>query len=226
MRRIRALSTIICFLFAVTIGGIGGQSPAPKLGYLRFWNMLPPANGAFELCKADAGESGGNLLSGSAYQYSSYAEFPAARYRLAVFKKGDRKTPVKIIDVDLRPDTFFTILVAPKGSVVDVEVVEDTNDPKATAGTLVIRNYFTGLTVAVSSETQTFVDALAYGQSTAVTSLPLTRLPLTLRTRLPNGTPAESGAEADLKASKRGTLLIIPDSYGRFRPRVTIDGKN
>jgi hypothetical protein len=33
-------------------------------------------------------------------------------------------------------------------------------------------------------------------------------------------------AEADFVASKRGTLLVIPDTYGRFRPRVTIDGKD
>jgi hypothetical protein len=47
-----------------------------------------------------------------------------------------------------------------------------------------------------------------------------------LRTKLPNGTPAESTAEADFTASKKATVLIIPDSYGRFRPRVTADGTN
>lgn len=188
--------------------------------------MLPPTTGSFELRKAGAPESEQSLLSGSAYEYSSYVEFAVGRYQLAVFKKGDRKTPLKLVNIDLKPETFFTILVSPKGGVLTVEAFDDTNDPKATQGTLTIRNYFTGLTVDVSSGTQKIVDALPYGQSFAVAGLPSGRFPLTLHTRLPNGTPAESGAEADFTASNRATLLIIPDSYGRFRPRVTIDGKN
>lgn len=145
---------------------------------------------------------------------------------MAIYKKGDRRTPLKIVTVDLRPETFFTILVSPQGGVINVEVIDDTNDPKASFGTLTIRNYFTGLTVAVSSDTQKIIDALAFGRSYVASGFPLSKLALTLRTSLPNGTPAESGAEADFVASKRATLLIIPDSYGRFRPRVTIDGKN
>jgi hypothetical protein len=193
---------------------------------MRFWDMLPESSGAFELCKAGESESGGNLFTGYAYLYSSYIEFPPGKYHLAVFKKGDRKTPLKIIDVDLRPETFFTILVSPKAGIINVEVIDDTNDPKATSGTLVVRNYFAGLTVAVSSDTQKIVDALPYGQTYAATGFPLSRVPLTLHTHLANGTPAESDAEADFHASKHATLLIIPDTYGRFRPRVTIDGKN
>ena len=196
------------------------------MGYLRFWDMLPPTNGSFELRKAGASESEQSLLTGSAYEYSSYVEFAGGKYQLAVFKKGDRKTPLKLVNIDLKPDTFFTVIVSPKGGVLTVEVFDDTNDPKATTGTLTIRNYFTGLTVDVSSGTKKIVDALPYGQSYIATGLPAGKLPLTLRTKLPNGIPAESGAEADFNASTRATLLIIPDSYGRFRPRVTIDGKN
>ncbi|MEO5720643.1 MAG: hypothetical protein ABIR71_04125 [Chthoniobacterales bacterium] len=215
---------LLC-LFATGLT-LHGQTPAPKVGYLRFWNMLPPQNGDFELCKAGAPESEGNLLSGTAYRYSSYAEFPSTRYRLVVFKKGDRTTPLKTFDVDLRPNTFFTVLVSPQGGAINVELLNDTLDPKAESGTLTVRNYFPGLTVAVLSETRKVVDALPYGNTNSVNGFPLSRVPLTLQTRLPNGTPAESGTEADFRASKRATLLIIPDSYGRFRPRVAIDGKN
>lgn len=226
MPRTKILFATTCLLLAVAVLGSHGQGPPAKLGYMRFWDMLPPASGAFELCKAGESESGGNLLSGSAYRYSSYVEFPPGRYHLAVFKKGDRKSPIKIVDVDLRPDTYFTILMSPRAGTINVEVIDDTIDPKATSGTLIVRNYFTGLTVAVSSDTQKIVDALPYGQSHAATGFPLSRVPLTLHTRLPNGTPAESGAEADFHASKHATLLVIPDTYGRFRPRVAIDGSN
>ncbi|HZE58482.1 MAG TPA: hypothetical protein VE031_11550 [Chthoniobacterales bacterium] len=192
------------------------------MGYLRFWDMLPSANGVFELCKADGGDASPGLLSGTAYRYSSYGEFPVGRYQLAVFKKGDRKTRIKTFDIDLKADTYFTIIVSPQS----IDAFDDTNDSKATTGSLTIRNYFPGLTVSVSSDTQTIAAAVAYGQSTMASGFPLKRAPLVLRTKLPNGTPAESTAEADFTASKRATLLIIPDSYGRFRPRVTIDGAN
>lgn len=225
MLQTKNLFLAICVLNAVWISCLAAQSPPPKLGYLRFWDMLPPANGAFELCKAGAGAEASSVLSGTAYRYSSYTEFPAGRYKFEVYKKGDRTKPLKTLDVDLRPQTFFTIIVGPKAGTIDVELVADTNDPKVTSGMLIIRNYFPGLTVSVTAEGQALADRMVYGQSNSVASLPLKRLPIVLRTTLPNGTPAESEAEADFQASNRATLLIIPDSYGRFRPRVTIDGK-
>jgi hypothetical protein len=223
MRQIKILIAAWAVCFAAVLNA---QSPPPKLGYLRFWDMLPSTSGAFELCKADGGDASPGLLNGTSYRYSSYGEFPVGRYHLAVFKKGDRKAPIKIFDINLLQDTFFTVLLVPRAGVADIEVIEDTNDPKADSATLVVRNYFTGLTVSISSDAQKLVNALQYGQSNVVTGLPLKRVPLTLVTRLPNGMPAESTAEADFMGTKRATLLIIPDSYGRFRPRVALDGKN
>ena len=138
-------NSCLLLILVATAADAQSTSPAPKAGYLRFWDMLPPTNGSFEVRKAGASESEQSLLSGSAYTYSSYVEFAAGRYQLAVFKKGDRKTPLKLVNIDLKAETFFTILVSPKDGVVTVEAFDDTNDPKATTGTLTIRNYFSGL---------------------------------------------------------------------------------
>jgi hypothetical protein len=207
-------------LITAAMSGLA-QSPAPKLGYIRFWDMLPAQNGTFELRKADGSSAEGNLLTASAYRYSGYGEFPVGRHRIGVFKKGVT-SPLKVFDVDLKPDVFFTILVSP----LSIDMIDDTNDPKATSGTLTVRNYFPGVTVEITANAQKIVTALPYGQSHTAGGLPLQRLPLSLHARLPNGTPIESGAEADLRASKRATLLIIPDSYGRISPRIALDGKN
>ena len=218
-----------CFLFLLIASSALAQAPSPtaaKSGGLRFWDMLPPGNGSFEVRKAGAPESEQNLLSGSAYEYSSYVEFVGEKYQLAVFKKGDRKNPLKLINIDLKPDTFFTIIVSPKGGVVTVEVFDDTTDPKATAGTLTIRNYFSGSTVAVTSVNQNWLTPFHMGKAKRLPVFPWNEWRLPSAQKLPNGTVAESGAEADFKASSRATVLVIPDSYGRFRPRVTIDGKN
>ncbi len=199
------------------------NQPKQKVAYLRFWNMLPPGNGTFDLRRLGAPPSEG-MIAGKvpAYRYASYQELTPGVYTLGVFKSGEEKTPLRTLNVPLKPDSFFTVLVMPG----DVQVIDDTPDPKATSATLVIRNFYPGLTVSVSTDSGMLVDGLAYGATYQATGLPSKRLPLVLKTKLPNGTEAESGAEADFVASKRGTLLVIPDSYGRFRPRVTIDGKN
>src|SRR3954463_6519708 len=74
---------------------------APKNGYLRFWDMVPLSNGSFELRKANAPRSEGTMLAATAYHYSGYAEYPAGKYRLGVFRAGDDR-PIKIMDIDLK----------------------------------------------------------------------------------------------------------------------------
>lgn len=226
MRLIKS-SLILVLVFATTDFITDGQTPAPKVGYIRFWDMIPAQNGDFQLSKVSGGENGGgSLLSGTAYRYTSYAEFPAMSYHLGVFKKTNPKTPMKVFDINLLPATFYTVLVTPLNGTINVEVINDSIDPKASTGRLTIRNYFPALTVSVSAGDQKVTDGLAYGRSYSTTGFPLSRVPLKLRTTLPTGTPAESDVEADFTASKHWTLLVIPDSYGRFRPRITADGKN
>jgi hypothetical protein len=203
--------------------GLVGQvpTPTPKVGYVRLWNMLPAASGVFEVRKGGALPSEGNMLSGTSYDYASYVQFPVGKYQLGVFKKG-QDAMLKFFAVDVTPDSFFTILISPKS----IDMFNDTVDPKESSGTLTVRNFFPGTVVSAAAESRPIVNSLAYGQSTQATGFPLQRIEITLRTTLPTSKPSESTAEADFHASKHATLLIIPDSYGRFRPRVTIDGRN
>jgi hypothetical protein len=189
--------------------------------------MLPPASGAFELAKPPTSPDTSSepaLLSATGYQYSSYREFPVAVYKLAIFKQGDRKNPLRLVNLDLKPDTFYTVLISPQGGKFSVEVIDDTIKPKATSGTLVIRNYFSGLSVDADSSVGKIVSGLPYGQIFASEGFPLQKIPVTLRTKLPNGTPIQSVTELDFTVSKHATLVVIPDPYGRFRPRMSIDG--
>jgi hypothetical protein len=222
--RLRFFTLASSVILSVTGVGAKGQpipTPTPKVGCVRFWDMLPAASGKFEVRKVGAAASEGNMLSGSAYDYSSYVQFPVGKYQLGVFKKG-QETTLKLFNVDLKPDSFFTILISPQS----IDMFDDTVDPKETSGTLTVRNFFPGIVVSAAAASRAIVNSLAYGQSKQAIGFPLQRTEITLHTTLPNGTPSESTAEADFHASKHATLLIIPDSYGRFRPRVTIDGSN
>jgi hypothetical protein len=196
-------------------------TPTPKAGYVRFWDMLPAADGSFEVRKVSAAASEGSLLSGRAYQYSSYVDFPIGKYRLGVFRKG-QDAPLKMFDVDLKQDTFFTILISPKS----IDMFDDTIDPKSTSGVLTVRNFFPGISVSVLSGSKSIVGALQSGQSYQATGFPLGLTTVSVQVKLPNGKPGRSDLDIDFKECSRATLLVIPDSYGRFRPRVTFDGKN
>lgn len=215
-------SSALIFLGAVSVSWAQPiPTPTPKVGYIRLWNMAPPTSGVFEVRKAGTTPSEGALLTGTPYRYSSYQDFPIGRYRLEVLGKGSQ-SPLKIFDVDLKQDTYFTILVSPR----TIDMFDDAEDPKATSAIVTIRNFFPGITVSASIAQKPVISSLAYGQSYQVTGLPLDRATITFHTTLPNGKPAESSADIDFRSGKRATALIIPDSYGRFRPRVTFDGKN
>jgi hypothetical protein len=199
-------------------------TPRPKLGYVRFWNMLPPSAGTFSLRRAGAGAEA-TLATASAYAYPGYMELPAGRYRFTVHRASQGDTPLRTLDVELADNMFVTVLVSPRGGGAAIDVFDDTVPPEAASGTVVIRNYFEGTTVEVAGKQPQLKQTLGYGESHVATDLGGAAAQIVLRTKLPNGKPAESELELDFKAAKRATLLIIPDSYGRFRPRVTADGQ-
>ena len=202
-------------------------TPTPPPGYIRFWNMLPTAGGAMDLRRAGGSPADPPLIGKAPpYRYNSYLEYPVGAYRLSVNKAGQPDRPLKVMDLNLTADFFFTVLVSPTPQGPSVQLINDTASLKAEKAVLTVRNFFPDITVDVFDGPKKIVSALAYGQSIAVGDLPLDRLSLTIRTILPDKVAAESSAEADFKLSKRATLLIIPDEYGRFRPRVTLDGSN
>jgi hypothetical protein len=217
------LATSLSILAGPAAFGQTQSTPAPKAGYIRFWDMLPAATGNFQLRKA--GKPGDVLATASAYRYSSYVELPIGQYQLSVVRSGT-DTPLKNITVDIKADTYFTVILAPRGSGLNVEFLDDTIDPKITSGTLTIRNYFPGTSVSVISGNQILTPGLSYGASYAARGLAVSRTPVTIQTKLPNGTSAQLTVDLDFSASKSLTLLVIPDSYGRFRPRIVADGCN
>ncbi len=214
--------------FAFCLAGVSlalAQSPAPTPipGYIRFWNMLPASNGAFDLRKI-GGSSPDSAIAANAtaYRYSSYVALPTGRLRVGVYRALDAKSPLRVIDVDLSPESFFTVLMSPG----KIDLINDTNDSKASIGTITVRNYFPKARVAISLGTRKLVHVLAYGASYEISDLPLGRTSLGFQTELPNGSPVQGAVDVDFRESKRVTVLLIPDSYGRFRPRVTLDGKD
>lgn len=218
-------SAVSAVLALVLVPAVHAQQPAPTpvSGYIRFWNMLPRTSGAFDLRKIGAPPAESVLaVNATAYRYSNYAALAPGRYRVGVYKAHDDKTPLKVFDVNLTPNSFFTVLIAPKA----YELINDAVDPKNPSGTVTFRNYYPGATVTISDGEKPLSAAVPYGESFQATNVALTGSRLSLQARLPNGKTANFTPQPDFKSSKRATVLIIPDSYGDFSPRVTSDGRN
>ena len=130
--------------------------PTPPTAYLRFWDLCPPAAGAFVLGKADP-DSKENFATATGYSYGSYRELPVGRYHLGVFRSPDRKNPLKTFDLDLKGDSFATISIVPNGANVSVDLADDTQDRKSASGTILFRNFFPGVIVSAAISGKTIV---------------------------------------------------------------------
>lgn len=188
--------------------------------------MLPPANGTFSLRKAGSASSDPDLLTARSYDYSSYNGLAPGIYRLGVYKAGNTVTAFKTIAIDLRADTYFTVLLSPASGRMNIEVVDDTITRSQNSRTLTIRNYFPGARVQATALDEKLDDVLAYGQSYTRSGFSKARIKIHLSVTLANGLPIETSIEPDFLPSTRATILIIPDSYDRLAPIVTFDGKN
>jgi hypothetical protein len=182
--------------------------------------MLPAANGNFQLLD-NSKPSDSALATATSYRYSSYFELPAGKYKLGVAKAGS-STPIKVLDLDVQAERYFTILIAPQR----IDVFDDTVDTKTQSGTLTIRNFLPGVAVTASVGQTALPQPIAYAQSYSAPSLPLARTTVTVRGTLLDGKHAEASADIDFSSNRRATALVIQDAYGDFRLRITPDGKN
>ena len=66
---------------------------------------------------------------------------------------------------------------------------------------------------------------LVTGETEALEGFPLQLVALSMRATTGDGKTQTWTSEVDFRRARRASLLIVPDPYGRFRPRVSIDGK-
>lgn len=199
----------------------------PKEGYFRFWNMLPRDAGDLVLIHDNGTPDGDPLLFASPMNYhADYLPVPLARYALKIVRRTDLKLAVQTFDVLVRADVHVTFLAQLSGGKLNVEMLDDTYDPeKAIAGRLTIRHFFPAATVQVTSSSQLASRALTPGESQAIEGFPLQPVMLEMRATLANGKTQTWSSEVDFSRARHASLLIVPDPYGRFRPRVSIDGR-
>ena len=226
----RSRKALWLFLIVTTgTDAASAQSPAtptkPKVAYVRFWNMLPAkAKGnALELFEADNKML---TVAGPGNCFADYLPVVPGSYTFSVCRPESVATPLKRLPINLPADTFITIVVSEKDGQPVVEGLNDTIDPKAAgdAGRLVVRQYLAGSQATVSVGTAPATALLSYGAVTVLDNLPAAQVNVNVRATSPNGTAQNWTVPADFTTDHHGTLLILTDAYGQFRPRFAVDG--
>ena len=229
-------SALFSFLtFFLAAGKLQAQAPGAttaakerklKQGFVRFWNMLPKEAGELVLIKNDGSPTGVELYSAEPRNYySGYIGVPVGRYALNVIRRDQPDVVLEKFDVLFRHDVYVTFL----GSIVEgklkVEMLDDTYDPTTfLGGQLVIHQQFANARVSISAGSAGQSQELSFGQTETLNGLPLKPLEIKMRATLADGKTQAWTTEVDLKSLRRAALLVIPDAYGRFRPRVAIVG--
>ena len=107
-----------------------------------------------------------------------------------------------------------------------METINDTVDPHTAGngGRLVIRQYMPGLHVTVSVNDGPKTSVINFGEVQVLDHLPTSQIAVNAQATSDNGPLVTWTVPADFTTYCHGTLLIVPDRYGHFRPRVTVDG--
>ena len=197
------------------------------MGNVRLWNMQPIGAPILELVSGTDPKTH-PLCSGLVLNCSGgYVQLPPGAYPLIVFKADDRQTPIKTFNVTFKPDTYMTIMVTQpsSGGPLNAEIIDDTPDPTKTASnSLTVRQLIPNVRVQVTVGDRSTTGMLAPGQKQTLDGLVGRILPIAVNATLSNGVVRSWNGETDFSVSRRSTLLVFLDGYGRVRASLTTDG--
>jgi len=197
-----------------------------KHGWLRFWNVLPKESGEFMLIKENGTPEGDTLLSAAPENfYASYIKLPIGKYNLKMVRREAPATVIQYVDFTLKGDDSFTLLVSAPDRKLKVETIDETYSlADAPAGRLTIRHHFPGARINVIVGAQTKSHDLSPGDTEVLENLPLRAVEVKTQAALPGGKVESWSTEVNFQNLRHATLLVVPDPYGRFRPRIAIEG--
>ena len=157
--------------------------------------------------------------------YATYFTVPPGAYTFTVRRINDKTGAIKRLPVNLTADTYITLLAYTKNGQPDVEMTNDTIDPKAPpSGQLSVRQLCPNAKVTVFLGNAPASAPLGYGETFTIPNLPMGMNALSIQAAIPGQSIRPWSTQMDLSQDHHNTLLIFSDSYGRYRPRLAVDG--
>lgn len=157
-------------------------------------------------------------------QFLEYQEVFTGPATLEITDAADAKNRLAMLPVNLSHGAFFTLLIVEEGGKPVVELIDDSVRPGA-PGELTVRNFaptLPTLRVKLGDDIQLALE----GRHTLarVRGLPNRTQRIDTSGLDQSGRQVNWANEVDFAKTRRVTLLVFPDAYGRIRPRVVIDG--
>ncbi len=233
--KLRSAGRLTCLLWlSLGVGTLSAQVPSPtptpspstkpKLAYIRFWNMLPSQPPTvLEILSGDK-----PLMTAAVCNfYAGYTSVAPGAFTLTIRRAGDQNGAIKRLPVNLLGDMYVTVLVSSKDGQPNVDYINDTIDPKSPdVRRLVLRQLFPNAKVTTTLGPASSSAALGYGETAVMDNLPAAQSSVTVQAVIPGQAPKSWSMPIDFTQAAHNTLLIFPDPYGRFRPRLATDGQS
>ncbi len=222
-------------LFAILTGFLDGAyaqtpSPPPKTphAYVRFWNMLPdtPANNLTLL----AGEKNALAIMPPGNFFAEYMPVPVGNYNLMVRRMSEASGALQTFPATMADRTYITLLATEKNGQPTVQMFNDTPDPKVVEAyaRFTMRQFVPGARVKVSVVGGPSSPVINYGETAVLENVPPNKQTnINLQAAMPTTPPTTRNwtLTGDFSAARHATLLLVADSYGRFRPLLAYDGQ-
>ena len=236
-RQLGAPALLTLALAAVPCAALRAQSPTdpasptatpkPAHSYVRFWNMLP--RNQANILTLFTGETAPVANLPPANVFSSYLVVPVGSYTMIVRKFGEAGEIIQRFPVSMPAGSFITMIATEKDGKPTVEMFNDTPDPKVveTSGQIVLRQFVPGahVTASIPGGPAT-TKALDYGETAVLKNVPISGpVQINLQAGLPTTPPTTRSwsLSGNFSTAHHATLLLVADSYGRFRPTLTMD---
>ena len=205
--------------------GKPAEAAADEKAQVRLWKDVFATDRAVKIILRQGKKTAVEVRLAEGLQFLDYQEIPAGQMVVEVTDEADGNARLVTTNIAFDGGDFFTLLVQENDGKIGIEVIDDARRSGATTGELSVRSFapmLTSLRVKIGEDLNVKLDGPA----------PFARFRgLARQTVQVDTTGMEAGGkqvnwanEIDFRAIPRATLLILPDAYGRIRPRVLVDG--
>ncbi len=220
-----------------------GEEAEEKAAFMRVWFMAKatdPVDVQFQNSKDGTPPS--VLLSEPPpfYLVTGYRDLPAGSGILTVNSRGSQPRSLATASVALREAGLYTAIVRQEGSGYRIELIDDSVErrpppdpnnlslkpkPVRLPPKLKIYHFTEDLPVEVRVPVNNFSARLEFGGFSVLENPATLAFPIEILYPGPDGQPVTASTEADLKENASCSLVLVRDPYGRFSPRIVLNGR-
>ncbi|MGB8167809.1 MAG: hypothetical protein WCF18_09990, partial [Chthoniobacteraceae bacterium] len=214
-------------LLALTPAFGEAKRAEPAMAQVRVWKGDFPSKRVLKISVRGSGRKSAvaEIASGAeGYFFSPYRPVLAGSSIIEVTDVQDAKNKPTALSVTLAPGSFSTVLLAENGGLTSIELLSDTiSSPPSSE--LRVCNFAPLASLQIDVGEDLHARLNPQGALLHVRGIPQKKIQVRTSGVDSSGKSVRGSNEVDFTQSPRVTILIYPDTYGRIRPRIVIDGQ-